>query len=128
MMETAIPRWQIWTGRVLSGLLAVVFLPSAYMKIAQPTGFLEDWTKTFPAGSALPIGIVEVTLYILYLIPKTRYLGGMLMLAYLGGAVATHVHTGDGLLFVPIVVGVIGWLGLYLRDRKLRALVPFVTE
>lgn len=128
MMETSIPRWQIVTGWVLSGLLAIVFLPSAFFKIAQPTGFLEDWTKTYPAGTALPIGVVEVTLFVLYLLPKTRYLGGMLMLAYLGGAVATHVHANDGMFFVPILIGVIGWLGLYLRDRKLRALVPLVTE
>ena len=60
--------------------------------------------------------------------PKTRYLGGLLMLAYLGGAVATHLHAGDGMFFVPVLVGVVGWLGLYLRDRKLRALVPTVDE
>jgi hypothetical protein len=50
------------------------------------------------------------------------------MLAYLGGAVATHLHAGDGMFFVPVLVGVVGWLGLYLRDRKLRALVPTVHE
>ena len=64
----------------------------------------------------------------LYLVPKTRYLGGLLMLAYLGGAVATHVHAKDGMFFVPVMVGVVAWLGLYLRDRKLRALVPLVAE
>ena len=50
------------------------------------------------------------------------------MLAYLGGAVATHLHVNDGMFFVPVVVGVVGWLGLYLRDRRLRALVPTVDE
>ena len=50
------------------------------------------------------------------------------MLAYLGGAVATHVHTNEGMFFVPVIVGVIAWLGLYLRDRKLQALVPFVKD
>jgi hypothetical protein len=48
------------------------------------------------------------------------------MLAYLGGALATHLHAGAGMLFVPILVGVVGWLGLYLRDREVRALVPTV--
>ena len=115
------------TGWVLSGILAFVFLPSAFFKIAQPTGFLEEWTKTYPAGPALPLGIVEVALFVLYLVPKTRYLGGLLMLAYLGGAVATHVHARDGMFFVPVLVGVVAWLGLYLRDRKLRALVPIVA-
>lgn len=125
---TAIPRWQIVTGWVLSGTLAVLFLPSAFFKIAQPPGFLDGWTTSYPAGAALPLGIVELTMFVLYLVPKTRYLGGLLMLAYLGGAVATHVHAEDGFFPVPIVVGIVAWLGLYLRDRKLRALVPTVTE
>ena len=128
MEQTPIPKWQVVTGWTLSGLLAFLFLPSAYFKIAQPAGFLEEWIKSYPAGAALPLGIVELMQFVLYLVPKTRYLGGLLMLAYLGGAVATHLHAGDGLFFVPILVGIIGWLGLYLRDCKLRALVPTVHE
>jgi hypothetical protein len=73
-------------------------------------------------------GVIELTMLVLYLVPKTRYLGGLVMLAYLGGAVATHVHSSDGMFFVPLIVGVVAWLGLYLRDRKLRALVPLVAE
>ncbi|WP_435020576.1 DoxX family protein [Tundrisphaera sp. TA3] len=123
-----IPKWQRVTGWVLSGILALPFLPSAYFKIAQPDGFLKEWTKDYPAASARPIGIIELAIFILYLIPKTRYIGGLLMLAYLGGAVATHVHTNDGMFFVPVIIGVIAWMGLYLRDRRLRALVPFVAD
>lgn len=128
MTTNVIPKWQLVTGWVLSSILAVPFVPSAYFKIAQPPGFLEEWSKTYPAGSALPLGIIELALFVLYLIPKTRYLGGLVMLAYLGGAVATHVHAKDGMFFVPVIIGVIAWLGLYLRDRKLRALVPLVAE
>lgn len=128
MTDTSIPRWQRVTGWVLSGILALVFLPSAFFKIAQPSGFIDEWSKTYPAGAARPLGIIEALLFVLYLVPKTRYLGGMLMLAYLGGAVATHVHANDGKWPVPVVVGIIAWAGLYLRDRKLRALVPVVDE
>jgi hypothetical protein len=128
MEQTSIPRWQTVTGWVLSGILSFVFLPSAFFKITQPTGFLDEWSKTYPASSALPLGIIELTLFVLYLVPKTRYLGGLLMLAYLGGAVATHLHAEDGMFFVPVLVGIIGWLGLYFRDRRLRALVPTVDE
>jgi hypothetical protein len=127
-MTNPIPRWQLVTGWVLSGLLALVFLPSAYFKIAQPRGFVEDWSRTYPAGSALPLGVIELLLFVLYLVPKTRYLGGLVMLAYLGGAVATHVHAKDGMFFVPVIVGVVAWLGLYLRDRRLRALVPLAAD
>src|SRR5262249_36859572 len=101
---------------------------SAYFKIAQPTGFGEEWSKTYPAGSALPLGVIELTLFVLYLVPKTRYLGGFVMLAYLGGAVATHVHARDGMFFVPVIVGVVAWLGLSPRARKLGALVPLGAE
>ncbi len=128
MTQTPIPKWQIVTGWVLSGILALVFLPSAYFKVVQPGGFLEGWSKTYPAGAARPLGLVELATFILFLVPKTRYLGGLLMLAYLGGAVATHVHADDGKFFLPIVIGVVAWLGLYLRDRKLRALVPLASD
>jgi hypothetical protein len=128
IMTDTIPKWQRVTGWVLSGILALVFLPSAFFKIIQPKGFIEEWSKTYPAGSALPLGVIELTMFVLYLVPKTRYLGGLLMLAYLGGAVATHVHANDGMFFVPVIVGVVAWLGLYLRDRKLRVLVPLVTD
>src|SRR5262249_20201198 len=97
MEQAPIPRWQVVSGWVLSGILSFVFLPSAFFKIAQPAGFLDEWSKTYPASSALPLGVIEVTLFVLYLVPKTRYLGGLLMLAYLGGAVATHLHAGDGM-------------------------------
>lgn len=128
MTTNPVPKWQLVTGWALSGLLAVVFLPSAYFKIAQPKGFIEEWSKTYPASSALPIGIVEVALFVLYLVPKTRYLGGLLMLAYLGGAVATHVQAKDGMFFVPVIIGVVAWLGLYFRDRRLRELVPLAAD
>jgi hypothetical protein len=127
MVTDSIPKWQRVTGWVLSGLLSFVFLPSAFFKIAQPTGFIEEWGKNYPAASALPLGVIELALFVLYLVPKTRYLGGLLMLAYLGGAVATHVHANDGMFFVPVVIGVVAWLGLYLRDRRLRALVPLAS-
>ena len=127
-MTNEIAKWQRVTGWVLSGLLALVFLPSAFFKIAQPEGFLEDWSKTYPANAAAPLGAIELAVFALYLIPQTRYVGGLLMLGYLGGAVATHVHANDGLFFVPVIVGVVAWLGLYLRDRKLRALVPLAVD
>jgi hypothetical protein len=128
MTQTSIPRWQIVTGWVLSGILGFLFLPSAFFKIAQPAGFIEEWSKSYPAGAARPLGIIELTMFVLYLVPTTRYLGGLIMLGYLGGAVATHLHAEDGLFPVPIVAGIIGWLALFLRDRKLRALIPTVAE
>src|SRR5262249_40912875 len=62
MTQNPIPKWQIITGWVLSSLLAVLFVPSAFFKMAQPGDFLEGWTKTYPAGAALPLGIIELTM------------------------------------------------------------------
>ncbi len=126
--DSPLPKWQIVTGRALSGLLALVFLPSAFFKIAQPPGFLDGWTKSYPAGAARPLGLIELLAFVLYLVPKTRYLGGLLLLAYLGGAVATHVHADDGKWVVAVVVGIVAWAGLYLRDPKVRALLPIARE
>src|SRR4051794_15109838 len=128
MTTDPIPKWQRVTGWVLSSILALVFLPSAFFKIAQPQGFIEEWSKTYSAASALPLGVIELTLFVLYLVPKTRYLGGLVMLAYLGGAVATHVHAKDGMFFGPVPAGVIACPGLSRRARSLRPLVPPVAE
>ena len=64
-MTDTIPKWQRVTGWVLSGILALVFLPSAFFKAAQPKGFIEDWSKTYPAASALPLGVIELTMFVL---------------------------------------------------------------
>ena len=63
---------------------------------------------------------------ILYLIPRTAILGAILLTGYLGGAVATHVRVGEGLfsMLFPVFFGVLLWLGLYLRDARLRTLIP----
>ena len=126
--QSALPKWQVITGRVLSGLLLIPFLPSAYFKIVQPGEFLENWTKGYPAGAARPLGVIELTCLVLYLIPKTRVLGGLLLVAYLGGAVATHVHAADGNWPLPVVVGIIAWAGLYLRDPRVHQLLPLVND
>ena len=126
--NTGIPRGQRIAGLVLSWLLLGIFLPSAFMKIAQPGAFLEGWTKSYPAGAARPLGILEIGCYVLFQIPRTRVLGALLLTAYLGGAVATHVHSEDGFWPVAVTVGVIIWASLYLRDLRVRALVPTVND
>ena len=100
-MADPLPKWQ----RDRVGALAFAFVPGAFFKIAQPKGFLEEWSKTYPAASPLPLGVIELATLLRYLVPKTRYLGGLLLPAHLGGAVATRAHAGDGKFFVPGVIG-----------------------
>ena len=69
------------------------------------------------------LGILEVACTVIYLIPRTAVLGAILLTGYLGGATATHVRIGEP-WFMPVLLGVVVWLGIYLRDPRLRALIP----
>jgi hypothetical protein len=119
------PKWMLWTGRVLSALPVLAMAASAAMKLSRQPQMLDMFTGKFgyPASSLLPIAILELTCVVLYAIPRTAVLGAVLLTGYLGGAVATHVRVGDPWV-APIVLGVIIWAGVFLRDERLRALLP----
>lgn len=124
--RTAAPKgWQIWAGRVLSALPSLMLAFSASMKLSQAPQFAEAWTSKmgFPPGTLVPIGVLEVVCTILYLVPRTSVLGAILLSAYLGGAVVTHVRVSEPFA-IPIVLGILLWGGLFLRDERLRALLP----
>jgi hypothetical protein len=116
------PKWMHWTGWVLTLLPMPLFLFSAYMKLSNAPPVAEGF-KDWPANIALVLGIVELACVVLYLIPQTAVLGAVLLTGYLGGAIATHVRLNESIIF-PVVIGVVLWLGLYLRDARLRALLP----
>lgn len=78
----------------------------------------------YPPGSIAVLGAVELASALLFVIPRTSVLGAILVTGYLGGAVATHVRAGDGFI-APLLLGVVAWGGLFLRDGRLRALLPF---
>lgn len=116
----------LWVGRVLSALPGIFLLTGGInVTFIHSKEMLEGFSKFgYPASAMTPIGITLLTSSLLYLIPQTCIFGAILLTAYLGGAVATHVHNSDGMFPIPIVVGILIWLGLYLRDDRLRALVP----
>jgi hypothetical protein len=117
-------RAMIWTGRVISALPVLGLLFSAAMKFLKPPEVIEGFTKLgYPENLALGLGILEVACTILYVIPQTAVLGAILLTGYLGGATATHVRVGDSFV-APVIVGVLVWLGLFLRDHRLWALLP----
>ena len=114
----------LWTGRVLSTLPVLLLLFSAFMKFTQPKEVVEGFAKFgYSESVILPLGIVELACTVLYIIPQTSVLGAILLTGYLGGATATHLRVGDA-WFPPVIMGVVLWLGLYLRDSRLRALLP----
>jgi hypothetical protein len=109
----------------MSALPVLAFFMSGGMKLSHNPGLVEQFVGKlgYPESSLTPIGAIEVTCAILYAIPNTSVLGAALLTAYLGGAVATHVRIGEG--FLPaIILGVLVWGGLFLRDGRIRALLP----
>jgi Mn2+/Fe2+ NRAMP family transporter len=78
----------------------------------------------YPEQLILVLGIVEMCCAILYVIPRTSVIGAILMTGYLGGATATHVRLEDPAFIAPIIVGILVWLGLLLREPRLRPLLP----
>lgn len=113
------------TGWVLSILPAFALLMSATMKLAKPPAVVKGFADFgYPQKLLLVLAVVEASCAILYLIPRTAVLGAILVTGYLGGAVATHARVGDPKFITPALLGVIAWLGLFLRDRRVRALIP----
>lgn len=95
---------------------------SGVMKVMQTVEVVKGFA-TWPAGSAVAIGIVELVCTAIYLMPRTAVLGAILLTGYLGGAVAVTVQMG-GAFVLPVVFGVLVWGGLWLRDPRLRSLLP----
>jgi hypothetical protein len=118
----------IWAGRIASGLVAAFLLFDAVIHVLQlPFAVEATMQLGYPASSVFTIGAAELACLLLYLIPRTSVLGAILLTGYLGGAVATHLRVGSPLLgftLFPFYVGALLWGGLYLRNERLRALVP----
>lgn len=114
-----------WAGRILSALMIVPFGMSAFFKFNPPAEIVENFVKMgFTADQMRMIGVVEVACLVVYLIPQTAVLGAILLTGYLGGATEVHVHQKE-LFVAPVIIGVIVWLGIFLRDPRVRALIPF---
>jgi hypothetical protein len=118
----------LWAGRVLSALSSLFLLFDAVMKLVKPAPVVEATVALgYPESVIRGLGIARLASTILYVIPRTAVLGAILLTGYLGGAVATHVRVGSGAFAVvfPIILGALLWGGLYLRDERVRSLVPW---
>lgn len=119
----------IWAGRVLSALAVLFLLFDSVIKVMKLPAAVEGTVKLgFPEGVIAGIGVVQLLCLALYVVPRTAVAGAVLLTGYLGGAIATHVRIGSPLLshtLFPIYVAALIWGGLYLREARLRALLPF---
>jgi len=114
-----------WIGWVLSIIASLLLLMSGAMKFMPITPETEQGLQHvgWRADQVGTLGILEIGVVIIYLIPQTAVLGAILVTGYMGGAIATHVRVGDP-VFVQAIIPVIFWLGLWLREPRLRSLLP----
>jgi hypothetical protein len=120
----------VWVGRALSGLFVLFMLgASAAPKLmGMPIADQIMHDLGWPPGYVLPIGVLEVTLTLLYIYPRTNVLAAVLFMGLFGGAMATQIRAGSPLFshqLFSIYLGLFMWGGLWLRDEKLRALLPW---
>lgn len=122
----------LWTGRVLSAIPVLFLLFDGAAKLMRLAPVLEGTAKLgFPLSTVVPLGFTLLACTLLYAVPRTAVLGAILLTGYLGGAVATHVRVGDPLFshaLFPTYVGAMIWGGLFLREARLRALLPFTSS
>jgi hypothetical protein len=127
-IQTApVSKKRLWAGRIIRALPALFLIFDGIMKLVKPAPVVEATVRLgYPESVIVGMGIVLLACTVLYLIPRTAILGAISLTGYLGGAVATHVRVGEGLFPVlfPVVFGALLWGGLWLRDERLRALIP----
>ena len=118
----------LWAGRIMGGVAVLFLLFDSAIHVLRIAPVVAAFTQLgYPVSLARGLGVLELVCVVLYLIPRTSVLGAILLAAYLGGAVATQVRIGSPLfstVLFPVYVGVILWGALYLRDDRLRALLP----
>ena len=119
----------VWAGRIISGLIVLFMLFDATIKLLRLPAAVEGTVRLgYPPSVVLPLGVVALGCIVLYAIPRTAVLGAMLLTGYFGGATATQVRVQDIWFVMPIILGILVWAGLYLRDESLRQLIPLKRE
>ena len=114
----------VWTGRVITAVVSLLFLFSAAMKFVGGADVKEGMAHLgLPESMIIPLGILEAACTVIYLIPASSVLGATLLAGYMGGAICTHWRVGDPILG-QVAIGLVIWLGIYLREPRLKALIP----
>ena len=118
-------RGVLWTSRLLSAMPVLFVLLGSVLKLMKTASVIQGFAQAgVPARLIVPVGLIELTCVVVYLVPSTSVLGAILLTGLLGGATVTTLRIGDPTYPMPILLGMMAWGGLYLRDRRLRALIP----
>ena len=124
-----VSKGSIWTGRVMSALPVLMVLFGSVMKLTRAPGVVEGFNRAgAPERLIIPVGLIELICCVVYLIPRTSVLGAILMTGLLGGATITTLRIGDPTYPLPVVLGMLAWGGLWMRDIRLRALIPLMSS
>jgi hypothetical protein len=125
---SAQPKWMRWTGWGITGLMIAFLLFDSVGKLILEQHVVEATTQIgYPLSVIRPLGFIGLACTILYAIPRTSMLGAILLTGYLGGAIASKVRIEDPMfssVLFGVYFGILVWGGLYLRDERLRALIP----
>jgi hypothetical protein len=116
----------VWTGRTLSGLVALFFLIDGVMKLWKPSVVVAATRQLgYPESDIVGIGVLLLACTLTYIFPRTSILGAILLTGYMGGAVASQFRAGNGWFNVmfALMFGVLVWAGLWLRDMRVRNLL-----
>ncbi len=114
-------------GGVITVLVSLLFLFSAALKLKGGPDLAKGMAHLgLPDSMTLPLAILEIACAVIYLIPVTSVLGAILLTGYVGGTICTAWRVGDNAI-MQIVLGILVWLGIYLRESRLKALVPVRT-
>ena len=124
-ISSPVSKTALWIGRVMSALPVLLVLFGSVVKLMKTASVVEGFVRAgVPERLIIPVGIIELVCVIVYLIPQTAVLGAILMTGLLGGATLTNLRIGDPTYPMPVVLGMLAWGGLFLRDVRLRDLIP----
>src|SRR5882724_11154488 len=116
-------RKAIWAGRAVSILVALAFAFSAVMKLIVVPDVVKGMSHLgLPESLIRPLGVIELLCVVVYLVPQTAVLGAILFTGYVGGTIITHLRVGEP-VYLNIILGLLIWLGLYLRRPRIRELL-----
>jgi len=119
-------RWLLWVGWVVSLWPAFVVISSATWKLTRNPWYVKEFARIgWPDNALTGLALLQLACLALYLIPPTAVLGAILLTGYLGGAIAAYTRMGEPYpVLVPLSTSMIAWLGIYLREERLRRLLP----
>jgi hypothetical protein len=117
----------VWTGRIMSAIAVIFMLMDATIHVLKPPPVVQAFAQLgYPIALSAGLGVLEFLCVVIYVIPRTAVFGALLLTGYLGGATATQLRVGSPIfeLIFPALIGILVWGGIYLREERLRQLIP----